>query len=132
MSNHNERIPYVPAYLDRVTHGRLRRAKPGVLGHAYDGPFPIVERIGTTCIKLRVGSYANGTPRYEIHHWDNAKPAMVLDETVAVEKPRRGRKKARIEEDTVDELNGSANHPASPSITTRAGRIPKPPDRFMP
>ena len=115
--------------LDTVTHVRLRRAKPGVLGHAFEGPYEIVERLGESCIKLRVGSYANGTPRFEVHHWDNAKPAVYSPTIVTADKPRLGRKRnATVLDNTVDE----SPPVVPPPIRTSRGRISKPPDRFEP
>ena len=66
-----------PVNLENVTHVRLKRHKLGPLQHTYEGPFKIVERVGRSCIKVEVGLYADGTPRIETHHWENAKPAVL-------------------------------------------------------
>ena len=77
-SAHREPPVNVPSGLDNVTHVRIRRAKPGPQGHALEGSFRIVERQGKSCLKLRVGSYANGEQKYEIQHWANFCPAVFI------------------------------------------------------
>ena len=82
----------VPINLDQVTHVRVKRAKPGPLGISYEGPFQIIERVGDSCLKLRVGSYASGEPRYELQHWENCKPAVMSDDTPTAVRQKLGRK----------------------------------------
>ena len=52
----------------------------------------ILERKGTSCILLRVGSYADGTARTELHHWENVKIAHFRQKPFTVERPKLGRK----------------------------------------
>ena len=77
---------------DGVTHVRGRRAKTGPLGHTYEGPYKIEERVSNSCVKLRVGSYVDGRPRFEIQHWENLKPAVLEDNQAPAERPQPGRK----------------------------------------
>ena len=93
-SAHRDPPVHVPEGLDRVTHVRIKRAKPGPLGHAYEGPFKIVERQGKSCIKVRVGSYANGEPKYEVQHWANCRPAVISENIQEAQRalPRRRRR----------------------------------------
>ena len=78
--------------LSKVTHVRVKRAKPGPLGHAYAGPFKIEERLGNSCVKIRVGSYADGRPKFEIQHWENLKPSVLGEDTVEGKRTPPGRK----------------------------------------
>lgn len=39
--------------INHITHVRIRRAKPGTLGHSYEGPFKIEEHLGNSCVRLR-------------------------------------------------------------------------------
>ena len=71
-SSHHQPPVNVPDNLQEVTHVRLKRHKLGPLQHTYEGPFKITERVGRSCIKVQVGLYADGTPRIETHHWENA------------------------------------------------------------
>ena len=92
MSSH--RIPPTnePSNMDKITHVRVKRHKLGPLQHSYEGPFRIVERMGRSCVKLHVGSYVDGAPRYEIHHWENLKPAVLQDDQKEASRKKLGRK----------------------------------------
>ena len=68
-----------------------------ILGSAFEGPFEIMDRIGKSVIKIRVGSYANGEPRYEQQHWHNCKPAVMAKSTTVAERKALGRKKLNPE-----------------------------------
>jgi transposase InsO family protein len=61
--------------LEKVTHVYVRKGKTTPLGPTFEGPFLITERQGTSCVQIRVGSYANGEPRFETQHWSNLKIA---------------------------------------------------------
>ena len=76
-SHHREVPTYWPASAANATHVYLRKHKPTPLGGQYDGPLPIEEKIGDSCLKLRVGYFANGEPRHVVAHWNNCKPAVV-------------------------------------------------------
>ena len=76
-SHHREVPTYWPTSAANATHVYLRKHKPTPLGGHYDGPLPIIERIGDSCLKLRVGYYANGEPRHVVAHWNNCKPGVV-------------------------------------------------------
>ena len=75
-----------------MTHVRIKSAKPGPLGHAYEGPFKIVERQGKSCIKVKVGSYVNGEPKYEVQHWANCRPAVFSGDPQEAQRVLPGRK----------------------------------------
>ena len=91
-SAHREPPVNVPKDLDQVTHVRIKRAKPGPLGHTYEGPFKIVERQGKSCIKVRVGSFANGEPKFEVQHWANCRPAVFRGDVQETQRALPGRK----------------------------------------
>ena len=77
---------------EEVTHVFVRRGKTTPLGPCFDGPFEIKQRLGTSCVQIRVGSYANGEPRYETQHWNNVKPAVLSENAVATERIALGRR----------------------------------------
>ena len=151
-SSHRQPPVYMPDIVNKATHVRIKRAKPGVLGHSWDGPFPIIERVGETCLKLRVGYTINNTPRYELHHWENCRPCHDINPTT-VEKPRRGRpSKKETSTDQVDKpivYDGPEDDDRADTepfvadddddvladdvpayTTTRYGRLSKPPNRY--
>ena len=90
---HHNSEPHVhlPRDMQGATHVYVRRGKVAPLGPKFDGPWKINERTDHT-IKIRVGSYVNGEPRYELHHWNNAKVANFIDEPDLPQRPTLGRK----------------------------------------
>ena len=125
-AHHRKEEPYMPDEATNATHVLVRRAKPGVLGHTFDGPFPISDRLGSSCLKIQVGTTAAGDPRFENVHWNNCKVAHLTSPTTA-ERPRPGRKKAVPDDRTV------ATNVDKPSteIKTRSGRVINKPIRFL-
>ena len=97
--------------LDHITHVFVKRGKTTPLGHSFDGPFLIINRVSNSCIKIRVGSYANGDPKYEIQHWANCKPAHLAPNTTEAARPKVGRK-----------LNPKAK-PFKPAVTGPLGLV---------
>ena len=91
MSKHRQPPVNMPD-LSKVTHVRVERAKPGPLGHAWAGPFKIVERVGQACIRLKVGNFADGRPKYELQHWVNCKPCPPGPNIKEAQRPLPGRK----------------------------------------
>ena len=95
---HNRTPPvnYPEQLLDNVTHVYVKRGKTSPLGHSYDGPFPVTRRLDTSCVEIRVGSFANGSPRLEVQHWQNLKPAVVKEGQEPATRVARGRKPAAV------------------------------------
>ena len=91
-AHHNTVTPYFPESAKQATHVMQRIGKPLPLGPRYDGPFKIEERIGNSCLKLRVGNWANGQPRHELAHWNNCIPYPLDAPLVEAAKAKRGRK----------------------------------------
>ena len=99
-AHHGTPSVHVPADLDKVSHVYVRRGKMTPLGKNFDGPFPIIERLGTSSIKVKVGTYVNGTLRYETHHWNNCKISHFYDTPFEAERPTLGRKSKRPVQDS--------------------------------
>ena len=92
-AHHRSITVFTPKEMEECTHVYTKVGKPSQLGSLYEGPYPIIQRIGKSVLKIKVGNWANGSPRHEITHWNNAWPAPPSDEPlVLAEKPRRGRK----------------------------------------
>ena len=89
-SHHRRITPFFPESAKSATHVYTRIGNPTQLGPIYRGPYEVVERIGKSCLKVRVGNWANGNAQHELAHWNNCFPKFVPSEPV--EKPRRGRK----------------------------------------
>ena len=99
------------------------------MGSNFDGPFEIVERMGSSCVKVRVGSYANGKPRLEVQHWSNCKPAVLAQGAQEGQKVARGRKKKPPDITTNVEVPDNTST-TNQNITTRSGRTSRKPDRY--
>ena len=91
-SHHGKRATYLPASVESATAVYVRRGKSSTLGPTSDGPFQILERVGTSCLKLHVGSYADGSPRTELQHWENCTPAYIAKDSEMASRPTLGRK----------------------------------------
>ena len=133
-SSHRQQNVNMPDILDNITHVRLRKGKTKPLGPAFDGPYKIISREGSSCLKLLVGHTAAGVPRHEIHHLDNCRPALDLQPST-VPKAQRGRKKVTLatNADEVTEpsiTNAEDLQNDAPVTTTRAGRTSRPPERY--
>ena len=128
-TSHHTTTPkdYMPKDLATCSHVWVRKpdAKKSPLGPAYDGPYEILERQGSTCVVVRVGSFANGAPRTEKHHLENCKPMYFMDEPYSVDKPKLGRPSAPAPSVVHDEVENSstAHHPpTAPSEENRSTR----------
>ena len=71
---HRDPKVYMPPSTQTAKLVMTKVAKPSPLGPAWDGPFRIVERLGDSALKLKVGHYANGQERTEIRHWNTCYP----------------------------------------------------------
>ena len=117
MTAHGEKQVYMPDSALQAEYVFVKRGKPGNLGKQFDGPFKVEERVGDTCLKIRVGSTAQGDPRFEVHHWNNMKPAIIQETPDLQERPNPGRKKKR-KEDSKEEIE-EPNLPGLPEDTVR-------------
>ena len=67
------------------------------MGPRFDGPFLIVERLSNSCLKVKVGLYANGDPKFEMQHLSNCKAVALGTDTTPAQRPLVGRKKLNPE-----------------------------------
>ena len=84
--------PYMPSKCATTTHVYTERAKKTPLEPRYDGPFPILQRLGKSCLQIEVGRYVSGQPRTEVRHWNTCSPADVAPSTENAIRPTLGRK----------------------------------------
>ena len=89
---------------ERATHVYIKREDPKSLTPRFEGPFEIVSRPSRTQIQVRLGSYANGTPRLAVYSWHSCKIAHLREGFVEGSRPTLGRKPARPEPTTDDPL----------------------------
>ena len=91
-SLHKNPMFYMPATAETCTHVYTKRAKVTPLGPRWDGPYEILERLGKTSLKLKVGEFVNGQPRTEVRHWRSCHPSPFTPEDSA-SRPTLGRPK---------------------------------------
>ena len=94
-ATHREIPTYMPPTVETCTHVYTKKPKVSPLGPKNDGPFPILKRIGKSCIQIKVGDYVNGTPRTETRHWNSCYPADLAEDTESASRPTLGRPKTR-------------------------------------
>ena len=93
-ATHKQMPVYMPAATETCTHVWTKRAKPTPLGVKWDGPFEIDQRLGKSCLKLKVGEYKNGQFRTEIRHWKSCYPADMPEGSQGAYRPALGRPKS--------------------------------------
>ena len=57
----------------------------------------IMERLSNSCLKIKVGMYANGEPKYEMQHLSNCKAVSLGSDITPAQRPLVGRKKLNPE-----------------------------------
>ena len=119
MTAYGEKQVDMPYSALQAEHVFVKRGKPGNLGKQFDGPFKVEEQVGSACLKIRVGSTVQVEPRFETHHWNNMKPAVVQESTEIQERPNPGRKKRK------EDLDGQVNEPENPNTSARQQAIPE-------
>ena len=81
-----------------------------------------------------MGLYADGTPRIETHHWENAKPAVLADNQQEATKKKLGRKPKPAKGDTPLDINNTASMPNNDIVPEKDNARPKrtirPPARY--
>ena len=91
---HSPPKTYFPEAAQKTNFVYMKNQKTSPLSPRNDGPYPIVERVGKSCVRLEVGEYSDGTPRLELHHWANLTPADVRPDGDIAVKPTLGRPKS--------------------------------------
>ena len=83
--------PRVTEAASTATHVYILRPKKSPLGPIYDGPFPILSRLGKSCLQIDAGPDAQGQQRLEVRHWRDCHPVTLPPDTIPATRPRRGR-----------------------------------------
>ena len=90
--HHKEHPVYFPKTAEKCTHVYVKRGKVSPLGPPMHGPYKIEERLKDSSLKLFMGHYADGKPRYEVHHWHNCQPYELPEGEEAASRPALGRR----------------------------------------
>ena len=78
---------HLPPSTTTATHVYTDKPKKTPLGPIADGQFPIVRRLGKSCLEIQVGEYVNGKPRTEIRHWRTCHPAPPQENITPATRP---------------------------------------------
>ena len=62
----------------------------------------IKRRLGNSTIEIKTGTYKSGLERLEIHSWNNAKPAYMAEDMVAIDRPQLGRPSSKSTANATD------------------------------
>jgi hypothetical protein len=141
----------------RATHVYTKKPKKG-LEPLMEGPYPIVEHMSKSIIKVDIGKDASGQDRHKLYHWANCQPAKLAKDAKNATAKRRGRPKkstttkqmknttrppseggTETPSDTEDEseFDSSAEDEQEEEdeqpvqTTTKYGRASKPPQRLV-
>ena len=117
-SAHNtpKQFPDVPK---DCTHVYTKQHKALGLQASFAGPFPIVEWVSKSTVKIKVGQRANGDPTFEIRHLNDLKFAHPNSHTSDATRVNRGRPKKNVESTstwTDPEIANSDNEPLIAAI----------------
>ena len=80
------------SHTERATHVYVKVAEPRGLSARFEGPYKIISRPSRSQVQVRVGSYADSTPRLLTFHWDSCKIAHLRDGAPEGSRENLGRK----------------------------------------
>ena len=75
-----------------TTHVFTKNHKTLGLDPSWSGPFPILESISRSQIRIKIGLTKDGNVRSEVRRLHDVKPAFMDESTPVAERPNRGRK----------------------------------------
>ena len=78
----------------------------------YEGPFKVAEQVSRSTYKIEVGTFKDGSKRYEIRHANDLKAAHPDSKTAPISRPKLGRPS---KSDPQNKLNSSMASPGTPS-----------------
>ena len=103
----------------KAKHVYVKRDQPTGFQSRFEGPYPIVSRPNRSTISVRLGSYANGSPRLQTFHWNLCKIAHLRENALEAERPQLGRRpKVSASNRTSGSSSSSSNHPSGSSLSS--------------
>ena len=81
----------MPTTTETATHAYIKVDNPKGLMQSYVGPYKIVERPSMSTIRVKVGTFKSGAENLQLHHWSNAKPAIMRADATEGTMVTRGR-----------------------------------------
>ena len=80
------------SFTNKVTHVYVKVDDPKGLSPRFEGPYRIMSRPSRSQIEVRVGSFADGTPRLVTFNWQSCKPAHMRENASESSRPNIGRR----------------------------------------
>ena len=108
---------------DDVTHVYVKVEEPQGLSPRFEGPYEVISRPSRSQVQVRVGSFANGSPRLLTFHWSACKPAHMRPEAVEGQRPKLGRRPAEVPNPT-ETLRPVASTPATTLTESKQNSLP--------
>ena len=108
-----------------VTHVYTRQHKQYGLDPPFSGPFKIIKRLSRSTVRIKVGTYADGSIRTADRHWSDLK-AVKLENIQEENRPKLGRPKKQQPQPTPVVSTGPPNSKPFSNPETSAGKQPHP------
>ena len=105
-----------------TTHVFTKQHKTLGLDPSWAGPFPVMEQVSRSQVRIKIGLSKEGNVRSEVRRLHDVKPAFVDSSTQDAERPRRGRKSKQPLPST-NQSSGPDN-----KVNKMADRIVEPPN----
>ena len=82
------------SHTEKAKHVYIKKEEPTGFSCRFEGPYPIVSRPSRSTIQVRIGSFADGTPRLQEYNWNSCKIAHLREGAPEAERPKLGRRPA--------------------------------------
>ena len=80
------------SYTENITHVYVKVDEPRGLSPRFEGPYRVMGRPSRSQVQVRIGSYADGTPRLVTYNWSWCKPAHLRENAPEGARPNIGRR----------------------------------------
>ena len=126
-SRHNKPERPLPDLPEGISHVYTREHQTTGLQTPFMGPFKVHSRTSRSTFKIEVGTYADGTKRYEIRHVNDLKIAHPESMASPVERPKLGRPSTSSNGQTSTEVTPPQ---PTPSNHFPSSQLPNPPPQL--
>ena len=80
------------SFTENITHVYVKVEEPRGLCPRFEGPYRVISRPSRSQVQVRVGSFADGSPRLLTYHRSSCKPAHMRDGALEGSRPNIGRR----------------------------------------
>ena len=79
------------SYTEAATHIYIKVEDPKGLSPRWEGPYLITSRPSRSQVEVRLGSFADGSPRLQTYNWNTCKVAHLRPDMKDASRPKLGR-----------------------------------------